>query len=181
MNRSTLIVAIVGLAIAAIAVAGYSISVLQDATAPTLRQTLLVTACPPETFVGDDCTTGAPDPAEIVLTDNLVIPVAGRVCNDETVSYDVTVRWVSVDTTTEFTSIDVPVTYDQGCNPPYGVPDASFQGWSPPPEMLEAFAAEPAGTDLGRWRIVGTADPVRDDTYATYQWDSVKTFSLVKG
>jgi len=181
VNRSTLVLAVALFAVAAVAAGLGATLAIREATAPTLRQPLLITACPPETFVGDDCTTGAPAPAVVELSEDLLLRVAGRVCSEETVAYQVAVSWVSVDTDAVFDVIDVPVTYDAGCNPPYGVPGSTFEGWRAPPQLVELAASAAPGDDLGRWRIVGTATPVRGDTYATYQWDSVKTFGLVKG
>ncbi len=181
MSRSTILLTVTLVAVASLAIGGFAASLTREVVSEPLRQPLMISACPPETFLGSDCTTGAPDPSVLALTDDLLIEVAGRVCNEETVAYQVTVAWVAVDSDESFETVDAPVTYDMGCQPPYGVGRSTFEGWRPPAGLLEFAADEPPGADLGRWRIVGTARPVRGDTYATYQWDSVKTFVLVKG
>ena len=142
---------------------------------PGPSQPLTITACPPETWINERCVNGPPSPEELVLTADAGIRVRGTVTLDgnEDVAYSkISVSWVHVDSGTEFEVISTPITYEAGRNEPYDIT------WVPPSQLLALIEENPPGTDLGFWRIVGRAQPVRTDLYAPYQWDSVRTFSL---
>lgn len=146
-------------------------------TSAALEQPIRITSCAPAGFDGEECADGATvDPDTLVLTAELSIEAVGTVCADETAAYDpVTVDWVSLESDARFRVLEFPVTWDEGCTP-YPV-----QTWVPPTQLLEMLDGVEPGTDLGRWRIVGTATPVRADKFSPYQWDSVDTFRLTAG
>lgn len=135
-----------------------------------LKQPVTITACTPDDFADGRCDAPV-DPGVLTLSADLAIPVSGQVCLEESAAYDVDVSWVHIDSDTEFSVLSTPITWDEGCGDPYAIE------WVPPAQLL-ASELEP-GQDLGRWRIVGTARPVDPSRYATYSWDSVKTFELV--
>lgn len=118
-----------------------------------------------------------------VFSEDLEVEVKGDVFLNkklDAVSYGVNVSWFQIGDGPlgppglNFTVVDAPVTW--------GLPRQPYEVvWSPPAEMIEAVQAanlEP-GTSLGRWKIVGTATPVRPNEIALYQWDSVGGFELI--
>lgn len=160
-------------------------------SAPRVLQPLKITACTPDAFEqnGETCPAGSSvDPdldvqRPLTLAEVETISVAGRVkqTSDDDVSYSVSVSWISIDATrlgqpgSTFTALSTPLTWEANSDEPYLV------DWHVPQEIVDLAKTLPEGSTLGRWRIVGTAIPVRDDKYSTYQWDSVKTFELVAG
>lgn len=140
-------------------------------------QPITITACATILFIEDGSCDGDPpvQPGELVLTPELEIPVSGRVMNaaDEDIAYQVTVSWVALDSDARITILDVPVTWEGGRNEPYNI------SWSPPPQLLQLLDGAEPGSDLGRWRIVGVATPVNRARWDVYQWDSIKTFTLI--
>lgn len=147
---------------------------------------LEITACTPDTYqpggVGPDgvITRGTPQSEcsrPFALRNDAwlatePITVAGQVCNeaDEPVSYEVTVRFESVDTIgLDFTVIDVAITYDPGCQESY-VFDFVFP-------VEDVRQTEPGS--YGLWRLVGRADPVDSSRFAPYQWDPAATVELI--
>lgn len=141
---------------------------------------LTVTACTPESYdmpaVGhrgpDQHECDAPGAGVDVIHAASPVTVAGQVCNDadRPIPYRVAVSWVSVDEPgVESTVIDVPITYEPGCQLPY-LFDFLF-----PAERVTVGAES-----LGRWRIVGRADPV-DDSAEPYSWDALKTVEIYAG
>lgn len=114
------------------------------------------------------------------LNDSLVFDVSGNVRSEADVatSYSILVQWISTtgSPVTEpgesFVGLSTPITWPANVDRHY---DAA---WSPPGLLLEHAVGLPPGTDLGKWRIVGTATPVNTEDYVPFQWDSVRTFTL---
>lgn len=143
-----------------------------------------VTACTPESYDApelgqegppqEECERwfAAPDDAWPI---DQPIRVVGQVCNRHTepVAYEyVRVAFESVDVPgLQVLAIDVPITYDPGCQPAY---DFEFEI----PLSVKA-AVDPETGSAGKWRIVGEAEPVRVWEFETYQWDSTATVELV--
>lgn len=183
---SSLIVALVALAVLSGVAGGVAIaSFIRDRTDGP-QQPVTVEACDPADFNGERCADGALPPLSqrgtvLTLTEDLEIPVAGRVLNeaDTDIAYEVTVSWVAVDVNEElgakFPLIDVPVTWEAGRNEPYEL------AWGPPTQLLTLVdqADYEPGESLGRWRIVGEAIPINNVRWLPYLWTSVGTFELV--
>lgn len=141
---------------------------------------LTISACAPADFAADESCDGDPpvDPDELELTEDLRIPVAGRVVldSDVDIAYMIEVAWESVGSEVRFPVIDVPVTYEAHRDVSYGLEEPF--AWAVPPQMLAMTEGVDAGESLGLWRIVGRATPELE-RYAVYSWDSVKTFELI--
>ena len=103
---------------------------------------------------------------------SLPIEVAGQVCvdSDNTVSYNLEIQFISIESSARITVLDFPAAYGPGCDQPfnfdYFVPNTIFG------------AAEP-GASLGLWKIVGVAYPARPNQYDTYQWDVTSTVEVL--
>lgn len=148
-----------------------------------IEQPLVITACTLESYTTPAAGQRGPKQADCDAPYNgpddthpasEPIAVAGQVCNDgdRPVSYEVVVGWQSVDVAGfRVNQINVPITYEPGCNPPYRF-EFVF------PVELIGDDVEPGGS-LGRWRIVGLATPTDPAMFARYQWDVVKTVEIV--
>lgn len=140
-----------------------------------LEQPVTITACAPEVY-DEGCPPGSSvDPDTLVLSEDLAISVTGDVCITETAAYDVEVAWVAVESEARFLVLDAPVTWKEGCV------QYPTQDWVPPAQLLALAEDLEPGADLGRWKVIGTAEPVRADKYSLYQWDSVSAFRLEVG
>lgn len=152
-------------------------------------QPIQITACTPESYdppalIGDgpmaeqgppqaECERWFALPNDTWPVDE-PIPVTGQVCNshDEPVAVLVSVAFESVSTVdVRLPVIEVPITYDPGCQAPYEFP-YEF------PLNAITDAAEP-GESFGQWRIVGTVEPVNPDKFLPYQWDATATVEFV--
>ena len=149
-----------------------------------LEQPLTVSVCHPADFSTElgDCPPGAEQVGggSVVLSE-AVFPVAGRVSldHDKQVAYNIRVEWIPIAGGARFNAgVNVDVSYTNNQDP-YGV--IRQFAWTPPPAMVASFADAEPGDSLGRWRIIGTATPVRADRFAPYVWDSVETFDLIAG
>ena len=147
-----------------------------------LPQPVTITACTVESFVepepGDrhrqaDCERWfSRDGSASSVVGDQVIEIAGQVCldHDESVAYTVTVAWESLTTDTRAVVLQTPLTWDPGCGEPYSfpyeIPSFLFSGSSP-------------GEAIGRWRLVGTAEPVESTRFATYQWDATGSVTII--
>lgn len=152
-----------------------------DANRP-LPQPLSVTACTPESY--DMPSPGELGPRQVDCVrwfqgrgDRWVwgdpVRVVGQVCLDAgvPVAYQVQVAWEAVESGARVLVIDVPITYDPGCQEAY---DFVFQV---PEQLLPGDT--PSGESLGQWRIVGRATPVEVTRWGAYQWDATGTVELV--
>lgn len=154
------------------------------------KQPLTITACSPTEFETNDqrCLdpggVASPRPLQpFAAIGELEIEVAGRIVNDLDVSvtYSLIVSWVSINGSVvtqpgdSFTALQTPVTLPANTDRPYTAE------WSIPLDLLELFEPLPPGTDLGRWRIVGTATPINNliEDLVSVQWDSVRTFAMI--
>ena len=169
--------------------AATTLAVVQFAR-PERTQPLTITACAPDTYEFPDPIDGGPMYERGVRQDGCVrqfaapddqwpitepVRVVGQVCldNDTSVAYQVSIAYESVDTPDlRITVLDVPITYDPGCQPPYDFP------FEFPLQSLTLETSEP-GESLGQWRIVGRAVPGNTDRYLPSQWDSTSTVELV--
>lgn len=149
------------------------LSIIEERSANT--QPLTITACAPEDFIEEQCTAGPPTPGTVVLDEDLVIEVAGRVQvdSDRPVSYElIEVAWEAVESEVRFPVISVPIEYEANRDEPYEIE------WVAPPQLLALIENTPPGESLGRWRIVGKAIPASRDL-DVYVWDSVETFTMI--
>jgi len=136
------------------------------------------TGCRFDAFVDPD-RSGDP----VLLTPDFNVAVVGDVIQEAPVdiAYEVEVFWVALDPTPisspgeRFVVLSTPITWESDREAFYEVE------WEMPTRLFERALTVQPGTDLGRWRLVGSAVPVRSDIYDTYQWDSVKTFRMVQG
>ena len=105
------------------------------------------------------------------------IVVAGEVCNetDEPIGYIVNVEWVLIgEVSARFPTLtNTDVVWNPGCRSysfPYTVPD----------QLRILIEASGPGADLGRWKIVGRADPINPNLYRTFVWDVTGAFTLTQ-
>jgi len=169
--------------------AATTLAVVQFASADR-AQPLEITACTPDSYnmpapideaqnvwergtVQADCERWFV-PANDTWPADEPIRVLGQTCldGDDSVAYEVSVAFESVDNPgLRLPVIDVPVTYEPGCQAPYDFP------FEFPLNAITEAAGD--GESLGDWRIVGRAEPVNFERYLPYQWDATETVEIV--
>lgn len=166
-------------AIMAVAVIGITVFVTSQISdviqEGRLKQPITISACHPDDYVEGEGCTAEYRPRRVILSDELLLPVAGDTCSTakEPLVYEVTVEWVQVDTGATFPILGpVPLTWEPGCAK-YPTDPEAFRGWTAPPTLVDAAAP---GEDLGLWKIVGRAVPEKTDRFEPFTWDSVLPF-----